>query len=298
MNTEELLKKHEMEYEAILDIEGVHAVAIGRNKYGELCRRVFTHSEDINLLSNNHLLKDCEIIFEEPPIDDVLRIPKSEIKATEDYGRYRPMIAGIQLAVNKNDTVYFATLGAFVKSNDPQDDCVYILSNHHFFEKKDMSVYQPDVANEDRVAVVTEATKGTGSDSALAKVLNYDFNPKLIEEVGELMGTRMPTTDDIGKNVIKRGRTTGVTRGVITDVDCYIRFGNINVTREIRIESLDTNPYSMPGDSGSPVIYESDHKLLGIHYAGYSGSDHRIGFATSIDSVMLDLNIRLALDYE
>ncbi len=286
MTYEELLKQHESEYEAILQIEGVHGVGIGRDKNGNLCRKVFSHLKDTEMLKKNPLLQDCEIVYEKQPGYEAFQ---EEAALNDDHGRYRPMLSGIQLYLNDGFNGWFGTLGAFVKSRDPLDSDTYILSNRHVLKEEDLYVYQPYRGEDNQVAAVTDVESGAEFDCALAMVLDYNFEPGIIEEIGKINGTKVAEVEDIGCQVTKRGRTTCRTRGIITAIDCYVVWkGGREQHHMVRIVG-DNVIFSKSGDSGSPIVFEDGHEFLGI----LCGGSDSASYATSVDDIIESLNIEI-----
>jgi hypothetical protein len=91
-----------------------------------------------------------------------------------------------------------------------------------------------------------------------------------------------------GMKVVKRGRTSGDTQGVVRDVNFsavipYPRMGDIGF-----IDQVLCSQYSRPGDSGSIVVDKETGKIVGLHFAG---SDEGSVF-NPIDAVMKALKFR------
>jgi len=99
----------------------------------------------------------------------------------------------------------------------------------------------------------------------------------------------------MGKPVIKSGRTTGITNGIISAVDVIadVNYGGIKFARleeQIMIES--TEVFSQGGDSGS-VIFEAggSRKLCGLLFAG--NEDGTMTYANDIYNVFDRFKIHL-----
>jgi hypothetical protein len=96
--------------------------------------------------------------------------------------------------------------------------------------------------------------------------------------------------------VLKHGRTTGLTRGVITDVDADIQvnfpgFGVARFINTVVIRGLPpTSPFSAGGDSGS-LIVDADHRACALLFAGSSAQD--VTFANPLATVLSRLRVRL-----
>src|SRR5690606_17982944 len=104
-----------------------------------------------------------------------------------------------------------------------------------------------------------------------------------------------PIAATLGMIVGKSGRTTGLTQGRVTQIGVSVNvgfpggrvalFGN-----QIAIRSVNANPFSAGGDSGSPIWqWTSGLRPVGLLFAGGGGTT----FANPIGSVLAALNIRL-----
>ncbi|HYK02192.1 MAG TPA: hypothetical protein VE974_10580 [Thermoanaerobaculia bacterium] len=93
-------------------------------------------------------------------------------------------------------------------------------------------------------------------------------------------------------DVLKRGRSTGLTRGRVTAFamdHCEINFDftSVFLDQQIEIESIDDEPFSMPGDSGSLVVNPDGHPV-GLLVAN---SLDRLHYASSIENVLKSLGV-------
>lgn len=95
--------------------------------------------------------------------------------------------------------------------------------------------------------------------------------------------------------VRKGGRTTGVTEGVIRDVNADIRVGydqgEAVFKDQIAISGTGPQPFSAAGDSGSAIIDGVTHAAVGLLFAGSDTVDRTC--ANSIDHVLRALKIRI-----
>jgi hypothetical protein len=99
----------------------------------------------------------------------------------------------------------------------------------------------------------------------------------------------------VGDHVYKVGRTTGLTRGIVTAVaavvgpipygpgPCWFRGGII-------VDGLGGTMFSDHGDSGSAIIKEGTGEVVGLLFAG-NGTDT---FACPIDAVLAALSCTIA----
>lgn len=95
------------------------------------------------------------------------------------------------------------------------------------------------------------------------------------------------------RDVMKRGRTTGVTVGRISaigldNVDVEYPFGTVFLNRQIEIASTDGQPFSKPGDSGSLVV-DLDGNPVGLLAVGTF--DCRLSYANPISDVLSALGV-------
>jgi hypothetical protein len=95
------------------------------------------------------------------------------------------------------------------------------------------------------------------------------------------------------RDVIKCGRTTGLTHGRITaialdNVDIDYGFSVVLLNQQIEIEPAGDTPFSKPGDSGSLVVNPEGHPV-GLSFAGTRNC--QISYANSIENVLRSLGV-------
>lgn len=132
-------------------------------------------------------------------------------------------------------------------------------------------------------AVSTERTDNL-VDCALAKPLDPSYVSGEILDLGSIKGVGRAELGDV---VIKSGRTTGLTRGEITQVDVTadVAFGS-TVARFT--DQLMAGPMSQGGDSGSAVL-DDQNAIVGLLFAGSESST----LINRIDNVFSALNVGL-----
>lgn len=123
-------------------------------------------------------------------------------------------------------------------------------------------------------------------DAALASPLFPGSVRNEILHIGAPSGVGMPT---LGTPVQKTGRTTGHTRGTITQIDATVRI-DYNGDSALFTGQLIASPMSSPGDSGS-VVVDSGRRVVGLLFAGSSGAT----VLNPIDWVLSALNVELTL---
>lgn len=103
-------------------------------------------------------------------------------------------------------------------------------------------------------------------DLGIVSVEDCDIKREVLD-LGPIMGTR---EGELGEKAMKMGRTTGITRnGILIDNDY---FGNIQYSRGILqfgpCGLIEGTGFCAGGDSSSCILWESDHKMPGLLFAG------------------------------
>jgi hypothetical protein len=211
----------------------------------------------------------------------------------------RPVPCGV--SVSNINLPGSGTLGCLVVLNSGK---LCILSNNHVLANENAAhvgdgIVQPGNAEPveapDQVIGTLEnfiPIQATGNlvDAAVAlssfamvspKHVTYQLNPQLLE----------PT---IGMTVVKDGRTTQSTVGMITDLHVNISVpydpfpAGAEMRDQIGIRGVH-GPFSMPGDSGSLIVTASTKQPVALLFAG--SSDNSMTFANPIQAVKAALGI-------
>jgi endonuclease G len=175
------------------------------------------------------------------------------------------------------------TLGLFVR--DVTDDSLALLTNWHILADSSFArigdpILQPGGTdggtNADDIATLRRTLLGKDGDAAIATLNNS--RPMTMEIPGPGLN-RKPTgvRDPIpGETVIKCGRTTGVTEGIVEGIGTY--FPIYRTRDRVPIEGFEivlpdrSNPANLEisanGDSGSAIIAKTSNDLVGILFAG------------------------------
>ena len=119
------------------------------------------------------------------------------------------------------------------------------------------------VGSQARLRAVSTAQTDNLVDCALAKPLDPSYITGDILDLGTIKGVGRA---ELGAAVVKSGRTTGLTRGEITQVDVTadVAFGS-TVARFT--DQLMAGPMSQGGDSGS-VVLDDQNAIVGLLFAG------------------------------
>lgn len=121
-----------------------------------------------------------------------------------------------------------------------------------------------------------------------------------IADIGPVNGTAIAR---LGDRVRKRGRTTGLTHGIVNAVNGH--YGGQNGAQtailidqiEIRLDPSQSTSFSDKGDSGSLIVKEDTTEIVGLLWGGSTDKtgvpDGQFGYASDIDNVAADLGISL-----
>jgi hypothetical protein len=226
---------------------------------------------------------------------DVEQLPIQAIRAQR--GHIRPIVAGVSIA--PLGAAFVGTLGAFVRRRLPQGEQIFALSNNHVLADVDRmplgtQIVQPgpevppfstnpaDAFAALHTAIPLRFPAGgipavNRFDAALANVLDIS---SIIQ--GSMFGGIRYDPSRIspavpGMQVIKCGRTTGITRGIVTAIGIdgiQVNYGTNSQPRiavfddAIQVVSNTAQPFSMPGDSGSVILEEETGHPVALLFAG------------------------------
>ncbi len=191
------------------------------------------------------------------------------------HRKVRPAMGGLSLG---HYAITAGTLGCLVRRG--QD--TMILSNNHVLANENRGVagdpiLQPgrfDGGKEDKDVIArldsfvkVQAEETNTVDAALAMPYDpRDVTPEILN-IGRIRGTRAA---DLEEKVMKSGRTTRVTNGVVMDVSATLRVGyatgSFLFTDQMVIQG-DKGAFSAGGDSGS-LIVDYQGNGVGLLFAG------------------------------
>lgn len=232
---------------------------------------------------------------------------EAEVAADPDKARYNPLLGGISIAPSRCDDG-MGTLGILVK--DGGGDAM-MLSNYHVLCLDDGKAREGDeICQEARgdnaigwcgncAALVRWATgnvkvSGTlyGVDCAVARLTARKANMGIIEQIGKVTGT---VAAKVGMAVIKRGRTTRWTSGVVDDVAATIEedfgtgIGIVNMRNQVIVKS-DAGRFTEPGDSGSVYVDKDTKAVVALHW-GRTADGSSVGspIAAVLDALKVEI---------
>jgi endonuclease G len=203
--------------------------------------------------------------------------------------RIDPIVPGVSVA---NRRVTAGTIGAIVF--DRQNGTPYILSNWHVLHGPDGhigdEIVQPGPFDDNRVQLnhvgkLVRSHLGSAGDCAIASIEDRAFDQSILD-----LGVRIEQLGEpeLGDKVIKSGRTTNVTHGIVTRIHTIVKIDYEGSVGEQSIGGFEIGPdpnnpasngeISMGGDSGSVWLFKSTNGkpskiMAGLHFAGEGPSD-------------------------
>lgn len=212
---------------------------------------------------------------------------------------HRELRGGI--SISNANSFGFGTLGGKVR--DRQSGEEMLLSNWHvlvgsWLVKPGLPICQPAIVDggseTNAVAAYTRHAMDANLDAAVAKLNGQRLLRNEQLEIGAVSGT---AAAQLGTKVIKSGRRSGVTSGIITGLEGYTKQLYAGMTRIIRnvIHIAPEAPgqeISAPGDSGSWWLERSALRAVGLHFAGSNAPE--FGLALSMPNVLEALNVEIA----
>jgi endonuclease G len=212
--------------------------------------------------------------------------------------RADPMRGGISISDAYRNV--YATLGCLVKDRDTRKEM--ILSNWHVLvgnwgARAGQPIIQPGRSdggsNADIVAKLTRDAMSSGLDAAVAELTG---GRRLINDQFELGPVKGVGWAELGMKVVKSGRRTAITYGLVTAVDGTLKMSYNGVDRLIRsVVTIEPRPgrreASAGGDSGSIWLEESTMRAVGLHFAG--SDDPERALAMDMQPVLDALHVNM-----
>ncbi len=207
-----------------------------------------------------------------------------EAAASSRKKRLNPIVPGVSVA---NTKVSAGTIGCIVF--DQHNGTPYILSNWHVLNGPSGAlgddIVQPGPADDNRVQLnrmgkLVRSHLGHAGDCAVASIEDRQSQPEILD-----LGIKPEqlAEAELGDKVIKSGRTTGVTHGIVRRVltIAKINYGGITGEQEIGCFEIGVDPNHRPpdgeiskgGDSGSVWMIKGTNGkaskiFAGLHFAG------------------------------
>ncbi|MFC8520146.1 DNA/RNA non-specific endonuclease [Streptomyces sp. NPDC057257] len=235
----------------------------------------------------------------------------AEVEKPERKTRLDPIVPGASVG---GVTVTAGTIGCIVF--DKADGTPYVLSNWHVLQGPDGQlgevIVQPGKFDDNRISrnhlgTLRRSHLGPAGDCAVATINEgRAFDPKIMElgiapqELGE---------PELGDKVIKSGRTTGVTHGIVRRIHTMAKIDYEGDVGEKTIGCFEIGPdtehpaadqqISMGGDSGSVWLFKQNGRpskvIAGLHFGGESAGevdDHALACLSSSVFEKLDITLQ------
>jgi hypothetical protein len=243
----------------------------------------------------------------------VQQVPVGVVDAYSHRARHRPAPGGVSVG---HVAVTAGTLGSrAIGLTAPWTNRHLILSNNHVLANSNAarvndSIIQPGAADggrhpADQIAVLARWVPIAfgGAPNVVDAAFGWAWHDRIRGEQYYLSGGApryyrtgtAPLPATLGMLVGKSGRTTALTQGRVTQigVSVNVNYGGGRVAlfrNQIAIRSVNNNPFSAGGDSGSLIWqWGAGLRPVGLLFAGGGGTT----FANPIASVLAALNIRL-----
>lgn len=230
----------------------------------------------------------------------------SDLEKINRKKKMNPILPGASIG---HPSISAGTAGCLVYDADNGDE--YLLSNWHVLQGNQGKIgdwivqpgrHDDSKVNQNRVGILVNSHLGLAGDCAIARINSRKFSPQIME-LGNIKVEDI-ADPELGDTVMKSGRTTGVTHGVVSRVyvTVSLNYGAVGVKRIGGFEYVPNPKYparngeiSMGGDSGSAVVYSKNGKatntILGVHFAGETGDAPEHALACYASSVFKKMNI-------
>jgi endonuclease G len=204
--------------------------------------------------------------------DDEAAIEAIDRKAAVD-----PLIGGVSCG---NPRITAGTIGAIVFDRGTCQPM--ILSNWHVLAGSSTAAVGENILQPGQfdggtqpVATLTRMQLDSRMDAAVATLNGARGHTRDILGLGTVSGIDSPT---LGMQVVKSGRTTAITQGVVDGVSMSVSInygdpGVVAFSNQIRIVPRPPWPavdyeVSKGGDSGSVWLNQANNRAIGLHFAG------------------------------
>lgn len=216
-----------------------------------------------------------------------------------------PIVPGISVGHPK---ISAGTVGCV--AYDAMNGAPFILSNWHVLQgatgKIGDAIVQPGSHDDNRVnrnivGKLVRSHLGVAGDCAIAAIDRRQLAPEIFDLKVAVSRLGEP---ELGDRVVKSGRTTNVTYGIVQRIHVITRIDYEGVgSKEIGCFEIGPDPanpasngeISMGGDSGAAWLFVDQETttdmMLGLHFAGETGDEPENALACYAASVFEKLNI-------
>lgn len=282
----------------------------------ELCVRVHVETKLYNAAFEAFAEAQPERVIDARRIGFPVDVPVGDYRPQLLYGvgathalprnyAFDPLRGGISISNATTDA--YGTLGGFVV--DRRTKKLMLLSNWHVlfggaFAYPGMDVYQPGCGDGGHraytIAHVTRHAMDQLIDAAVAELTGtrQQINDQL--DIGPVTGVETP---QLGMRLVKSGRRTGVTTGIVSGIGGRMTLSYRGVQRVVRdVVHIAPVPaggeVSAGGDSGSWWLNTANNAAVGLHFAGSNAPEYALAIAMPqvLDALNVDIiaNVRRA----
>jgi endonuclease G, mitochondrial len=251
--------------------------------------------EDLAVMNTTPIPESFVIDGEEVPTDVLQRTYEPAFKIVAEPAvndrktRINPIVPGVSVG---HTSITAGTISCIVF--DKNTGTPYILSNWHVLHGNEGEIGDPIVQpgphddnriDQNHLGKLVRSHLGAAGDCAIATIEDRTFEKEILdlgvpmEQLGE------PDLDD---RVVKSGRTTGVTHGIVVRIHTVARidYEGLAGEQDIGCFEIGQDPdrpaangeISMGGDSGSAWVFKAANGrptrvMAGLHFAGESSLD-------------------------
>jgi hypothetical protein len=212
------------------------------------------------ILSNNHVLADSN---QGQPGDPILQ------PARYDGGTIEDQIATLEEFVPISFGADTPACPTAIGTASALNWVARLLGSHH------------------RLEAFQESRATNLVDAAIARPLSADLVEQRILEIGEPQGIG---EGSLGLAIRKSGRTTGLTSGMVTQVDVTVQVSYGSLGTATFTDQLMAGAMSSGGDSGSAVL-DGSGRVIGLLFAGSDSTT----VINRIQNVVEALDVTIAL---
>jgi endonuclease G, mitochondrial len=230
---------------------------------------------------------------------------KLEVMPQQRKAALNPIVPGISVGHPKLSAGTVGCVAYDAMNGEP-----FILSNWHVLQGASGTIgdaiVQPGSHDDNRVSrnIVGKLVRshlGVAGDCAIASIDRRQLDPEIFDLKVNVARIGEP---ELGDRVIKSGRTTNVTYGIVQRIHVTTRINYEGVgSKEIGCFEIGLDPanpapngeISMGGDSGAAWLFVDQETttdmMLGLHFAGEVGDEPENALACYAASVFEKLNI-------
>jgi len=252
--------------------------------------------EDFAIRNPERVVDESRVDFPVDVIEGNYRLQTRPIPRRS--GLFNPLRGGISIS---NEWFFnYGTLGGWVRDLETGQDM--LMSNWHVLAgtslaRRGLRIYQPGTGDGgwrlNTIARLERHGMDQGIDAAVASLTGARQVVNDSLGIGPVTGPGAPV---LGMRVVKSGRASGVTQGIITGVEGLQTLQYRGFSRVVRhvvhiAQAPEGGQISAPGDSGSWWLDAATRQAVGLHFAG--DDDPEYGLAIAMPETLAALNVEI-----